>query len=124
MGYVDKALTAHLKSLLHSGWVVLDGSEKLSDITHADINEHTVTLTQAGLPETTKLLLIQAVKTFGDGVFKVYTELGGAWFYHSTGQVGWWAVDEDGVLRYSLSQANDIWDIRVFGYFHGGRQAG
>ena len=124
MGYVDKAVMAHLKSTLHSGWIVLDGSKYIADIEHADTLEHTMTLAEAGLPENAKIILIQATKTFGAGVFKIYTKQGGMYFYHTTGQANWWPIDEDGVLRYGLSQANDVWDIYVYGYFHGGRLLG
>lgn len=124
MGYVDKAVMAHLKSVLHSGWVVLDGTKYIADIEHADTLEHTMTLKEAGLPENAKLILVRPTKTFGAGNFKIYTTLGGSYFYFTTGTHGFWPVDDGGVLRYGLTQANDVWDIYVYGLFHSGRLLG
>jgi len=123
VGYVDKALSAHLKSILHAGFASLDGS-KIADITHADTTDHTLTPKALGLPANAVLLFGLASRVSGSGLIRIRTKVGGAMYSIITAVPFWWPIDEGGVFRYNLQTANDDWDIYGYAYLARGRVAG
>jgi len=96
-------------------WNYYDGS-KIADITHADVNEHTLTPAALGLPANTVAILMKADRIVGTGNLNVRTVAAGAAMTFINGDEMFWPVDNTGVFRYSLSVANDDWDIGCYGY--------
>ena len=92
---------------------------KIADITHADTSKHTVDLASA-LSETRKIVAITLFPTriTGTGGFRVYPNEGTSLFNVPTGYPFSDVVIADGTnrLQYSLSAANDDWDLYCFGY--------
>jgi len=123
MGYVDKATMALLGSDLLVNFASLDGS-KLADITHADTNEHTLTPAALGLPANAIAVYVMCFRQSGTGAFEIATELGGAAFTTPASDKALWPIDDTGVFRYSLSVANDDWDVFGFAVVLQGRLEG
>lgn len=89
---------------------------KIYDITHADLNEHSVAL-PAGYPANTRALNIYAVRIAGTGVFRTLSVTGdlvGRSIITSTG--GFWIRSVSGLFLYRLTAINDNWDIFCAGY--------
>ena len=101
-----------------SKWVrIVPASGKIYDITHADTNEHSVAL-PAGYPANTKAIIIRGVRVTGTGSFIMISTSGQSaysWNF-SQGGSGVWMRAADGLFYYSLSVANDDWDIHAIGY--------
>lgn len=124
MGYVDKAVSALLTRGQTVRWIVFDGS-KMSDITHADITEHTLTPAPGGpLPGNTQIALVQFRRIAGTGDFIVMTTTGGAEIVFVDDETGFWPITDTGAFRYRLSVANDDWDLHLFGVLQSGRVLG
>ena len=93
---------------------------KVADITHADVNHHTITLATMGLPVTAVCLILGAMRQGGTGMFYAYPNEGGVGFY--IGHVGGTSYAKSvGIinqrLEYNLTVANDDFDLYCFGYW-------
>ena len=89
-----------------------DGA-KIADVTHADTVEHSMAL-PAGYPANTKAIIIRAARQAGTGSFRLYCPSGSFSYVLTSGgasSCGWWIRQADGLFHYSLSVANDDWDI-------------
>ena len=125
MGYTDKALSAHIKSTLHSGFTLIN--EKIADLAPGDTLKHFVTLADLGLPDTAVCLILGVVKTSGIGFFYVYPneatrstrleEAGGTPPSHPFGVA-------NKRIQYSIQTATDVYELYCFGYWHSGRIEG
>jgi len=91
---------------------------KIADITHADVLHHFLNL-ETALSETRKIVMVQikANRMAGTGNFRVYPNEG-AQTMNITNNQEMMIVIADGTQRldYSLSVANDDWDIYGFSY--------
>ena len=125
MGYVDKALSAHLRSTLHAGFTIMNA--KIADLNPGDTAKHYLTLASLGLPENAVCLILGVFKTSGVGFFYVYpneatrgtliTEAGGTPPSHPVAVV-------NNRIQYSLQTATDVYELYCFGYWTSGRLAG
>jgi len=92
---------------------------KIADITHADTNKHLLTLA-AALGETRKIIAVQlwAFRQAGAGEFRTYPNEGLLEVGYVQFGPAQWTVIADGTqrLQYSLSVANDDWDLYCIGY--------
>lgn len=122
-GYTDKAVQALLRRAQLSGHHHMDGS-KIADITHADTNEHTISLSSLGLPDNVIAILCYFVRFGGTGTFNCRTEPSGALYVVSHLQTALWMVGNTGELIYRLSVAGDDWDIQGFAYWTQGQMIG
>jgi hypothetical protein len=99
---------------------------KIADITHADTNQHTLELanpagTGAIAGETRKIVMVHVIpaRIAGTGSFYVYPNEGaqfvdlGNWFYSRGITI---IANDSQRLQYSLSVANDDFDLYCFGY--------
>jgi len=124
MGYVDKALSAHLRSTLHSGFTSMNG--KVADITHADTAKHTITLAEMGLPSNAIALILLADRISGTGSLNGYPNEGTKGLYLGRGDIQqgivFGIINER--LEYSLSTSGDDWDLFCLGYWTSGRVPG
>ena len=92
---------------------------KIYDITHADTAVHGVAL-PAGCPANTRAIYISAFRIVGTGVLNIRsgsTDVGYVSLV-SLGGVLWFRA-ADGLFHYSLSVANDDWDVYAKGYITG-----
>jgi len=92
---------------------------KIADITHADTNEHSMSL-PAVYPANTRAIYIRCARIAGTGEFQVHSVSGDAGITQVTGRDVWWIRAADGLFYYALSVANDDWDIYADGYITGG----
>lgn len=95
-------------------------SGKIYDITHADTNEHSVSL-PTGYPANTKLLIISGQRMSGSGNLQLRSTSGVAesrWTV-APDREGVWPRAADGEFYYKLTAANDDWDIYVLAYITG-----
>ena len=120
MGYTDKAVQAHMASILHAGLSGLN--EKIADITHADTNKHTITLAALGLPDNAIGLLLTANRVSGTGSLRVYP-IEGTLGVALTGEISNIVVINNR-LQYDLTVANDDFDLYCIGYFTAGQVLG
>jgi hypothetical protein len=98
-------------------WVPKNG--KIADITHADVNDHTLNLATA-LSETRNIiaLVLSCIRISGTGTMYGYPNEGATPvvvpLYSASGLV----IIKDGLnrLKYYLSVANDDFDLYCFGY--------
>ena len=124
MGYVDKAVSAHLASTLHAGFTPYN--EKIADITHADTAKHTISLESLGLPPTAIVLLLGAVRISGTGYLQVYPNEGvdlirlGPAFNNAVFPIA--IILER--LEYKLNVASDDFDVYCFGFWTVGQVRG
>lgn len=102
------------------GLLVVPYNGKIADITHADINRHTLDL-EAALTETRKIIsvIISANRIVGTGNFKCYPNEGASGT--DTNSVVYpraTTIIADGTqrLEYSLTVANDDFDVYCLGY--------
>lgn len=126
MAYVDKAVQAHLGSTLHMVFTGLN--EKVADITHADTAKHTIDCVDLGLPANCVLLLLFARRIVGTGSLDAYPIEGTTGIRIGTG-ANHYGVDMvvpivNGRLQYSLTVANDDFDLYCIGYLTSGRVLG
>jgi len=115
---MNKSFTGSLNKKKTVLFVPYNG--KIADITHADTNNHTLDLA-AALSETRKIIAVECEgrRIAGTGYFKPYPNegsgsiAGGAGSYSS-----WWCIikPDTNRLQYSLSVANDDWDLYCWGY--------
>lgn len=124
MGYVSKAVQAHLGSTLHIGFTPYNA--KVADITHADTNKHTITLAELGLPANAVALLLQANRVSGTGSLRGYPNEGVYPLYLGQGSIQpgivFGIINER--LEYDLTVINDDWDLLCMGYWTSGRVLG
>jgi len=119
MGFVDKAITAHLRSGQHTGFVPM--SAKVADLTHADTNKHQISLASMGLPHTAVCLLLGGEKIAGAGNLRAYPAEGAVYIQISALQTEMHAIGIiNEQLEYSLSNAGDDFDLYCFGYWTAG----
>jgi len=120
MGYVDKALMAHLSSGLHQ-YLRGNNQRAMIGLTHGDVNKHSVICAQLGIPDNSIAVLIGQIRTAGAGVLAYYPE------NSVFGILGASAPSSDELdcilvplyenrLYYRLSVIDDVWDLYVFGY--------
>lgn len=92
---------------------------KIADITHADILRHTLDL-QAALGDTREIIAVTvvALRQSGTGVFYVYPNEGADFLVAENQFRSPCVIIADGTnrLQYSLSVANDDWDLYCMGY--------
>ena len=93
---------------------------KIADITHADTNQHTLDLA-AALVETRKIIavLCGADRMAGTGAMLIYPNEGATSSTWMTSRMNPpLTVIKNGTqeLQYSLTVANDDWDMYCFGY--------
>jgi len=124
MGYVDKALMAHLKSTLHTGFTPL--SDTIAVFSETDIIMHYFSMADLGLPDTVVALILSASRTAGTGFLYVWPmdgalnlQLGPAG--HEP-QVVCCIINER--LKYSQTVANDDFSLFCHGYWTVGRLSG
>ena len=98
------------------GLKIVPASGKIYDITHADTNEHSVAL-PAGYPANTKALIVRCSRVAGTGNIYLNSVPGasGATWQIATPNTGVWIRATDGMFYYSISVANDDWDIFAVG---------
>jgi len=101
-------------------WVPYNG--KIADITHADTNLHTLALATA-LSETRTIIavLVNALRVSGSGLLKAYPGEGSYFLVIDAQSINYVAnlvVIAAGTnrLQYSLSTANDDFDVYCVGY--------
>lgn len=124
MSYTDKALQAHMKSTLHTGFTPYNG--KIADITHADTNKHEITLAALGLPDNAKVLILGFTRISGTGSLQFYPNEG-AQLVKTAGTSAHFStcvaiINER--LQYDLQVANDDFDLYCFGYWTSGQVIG
>jgi len=91
---------------------------KVADISHADINKHEITLAAMGLPTQIVAMIVATDRVAGTGNFDIYPNEGtvyiraGLNFYETVV-----AAIRNERLQYSLSVANDDFDLMCFGYW-------
>ena len=96
---------------------IVPATGKIADLTHADTNEHAMAL-PAGYPANTKAIYIKAVRIAGTGNFNMLSVTGGtvAGLISGAGTyLGLWFRSAAGTWLYSLTVANDDWDIYAMG---------
>ena len=94
-------------------------NNKISDITHPDTNKHNLDLAVAlGESRDVVSIIIKCFRMSGTGVFYTYPAEGSSFTGASTGSVIDMVLIATGTqrLQYSLSAANDDWDIYCLGY--------
>jgi len=99
---------------------IIPASGQIYDITHPDVNEHSVGL-PVGYPANTRALLVMCTRMAGTGVIYLISTSGvisSRWTV-STGLAGVWVRAADGQFYHSLSVANDDWDLYAIGYIAG-----
>ena len=100
---------------------------KIADITHADTDEHSLTLAQlnavyAGtFPENTRVIYVGGTKIAGTGTLNLHSVSGqkGVTIVTSTAAYFYavlWYRAADGLFYYSQTVANDDWDVYALGY--------
>lgn len=92
---------------------------KIADITHTDINHHTITMASMGLPPNVALIILQASRISGSGTLDIYPARGTT-AYRFTGSILIEMASiaiTDGLIEYNLNTANDDWDIYCLGYW-------
>ena len=128
MGYTDKAVQAHMKAALHAGYTPM--AEKIADLTHADANKHTITLSALGIPDNAVAVLVWGKRITGTGQLYAYPlegaepirigmagDVGGTYYLQLVPVA-------NARLEYALTVANDDWDLWCFGYFTSGQVLG
>jgi len=95
-------------------------NDKIADITHADVNKHTLDLA-AALTETRKIIavIVNMQRITGTGTFLIYPNEGAtatSGYYGFQHQYTIVILDGTQRLQYALSVANDDWDLFCFGY--------
>lgn len=94
---------------------------KIADITHADTDLHTITLTSLGLPNNTVAINLQAFRMSGTGDFYAYPNEGAMQInlfqaaYKSSELIG--LKNATYRMQYKLSVAGSDWDLYCSGYF-------
>lgn len=89
---------------------------KVADITHADLNEHSVDLS-AFVGSNGCAILVRTQRVAGTGTFNVLSNTGDAIPYaYSQNGSHLVAPVTNGVLYYKLSVINDDWDLYLGGY--------
>ena len=93
---------------------------KIADITHADVNKHTLDLA-AALPETRNIIMVSlhAHRIAGTGLLDFYPNEGAHPSYTGDNYAGTNTIlIEYGSqrLQYDLTVANDDWDLYCLGY--------
>ena len=111
LNFLRKSLPVHI-------FVPYNG--KIADITHADTNNHTLNLAVA-LSETRKIIKVQilGVRIAGTGDIKIYPNEGASsYILQTSGYYSDECIIANGTNRmlYSLTVANDDWDLYCFGY--------
>ena len=94
---------------------IVPATGKIYDITHADTAEHSVSL-PAGYPANTKAIQIKAYRVAGTGNFQPQSLSGGSTERVPTLYGTLWFRSTDGLFYYTLSVANDVWEISALGY--------
>jgi len=97
---------------------IVPATGKIYDITHADTNEHSVTI-PVGYPGNIKALYCRFSRIAGTGQLKMISTQGTPGMYITTQDNGLWFRAIDGLFYYSLSVANDDWDVFIYGYIAG-----
>jgi len=123
MGYVDKALSAHLRSTLHAGFTPM--SAKVADLQENDTAKHFLTLADMGLPSNVVAVLLISLRVSGTGFFLVYPNEGTQAIVLTisvnAGSVPAFVGVSNNRIQWSGGVANDDWDIYCMGYFTSGR---
>jgi len=124
VGYTDKALMAHLKSVLHAG--LYGYADKIADINESDVVVHYLSLTQLGMPDNVVALLLSATRLSGTGTLYVWPMDGVYQLEVSPAahnpQVLCCIANKR--LKYHQTVANDDFDLFCTGYFTEGRLSG
>jgi len=103
-------------------------SGKIADITHADTNEHSLTLAQlnavyppGNLPENTRVIYVGGTRIAGAGTLNLHSVSGQKGVTIVTGTAAYfyavlWYRAADGRFYYSQTVANDDWDVYILGF--------
>lgn len=119
MSFIDKAVIHLLK---RGQFCAFQGmNDKVATITHADVNQHTITLASMGLPSNAVVLILAALRTLGGGEFKAFPYDGGHSIYIGSGAFvktrGKPVAIANERLTYNLTLANDTFDLHCLGYW-------
>jgi len=92
-------------------------SGKIYDITHADINEHSVAL-PAGYPANTRAIWVRGLRIAGTGWMVLYSvpATSANTTTLESGRCELWFRCTDNLFHYNISTVNDDWDIHALGY--------